>query len=129
MNTPMIDFARMAGGAVQERLNVELRKLAENVLDPNTPATKARKLTITLTVKPDGNRDLGSLEIDTKLSIPSPTPLLTRLVFDRDGTGKAVTAELLSTHKDQLRFDDDGKVTDGVGEPVEQPNKVAKLFR
>ena len=44
---------QMARGAIQERADYEMSSLLNNILDPNTSATAARKLTITLTLKPD----------------------------------------------------------------------------
>ena len=47
---------QMARGAIQERADYEITKILDNILDPNTSATAARKLTITLTLKPDDTR-------------------------------------------------------------------------
>lgn len=47
---------QMARGAIQERADYEMTGLLNNILDPNTSATAARKLTITLTLKPDDTR-------------------------------------------------------------------------
>lgn len=42
----IIDMAR---GAIKERADYEMTRVVENILDPNTSATAARKITITLT--------------------------------------------------------------------------------
>jgi len=47
----------MAKGALIEQFNTEFVKIGSNILDPNTDATKARKITLTLTFKPDENRE------------------------------------------------------------------------
>lgn len=47
---------QMARGAIQERADYEITKILDNILDPNTSATAARKLTLTLTLKPDDTR-------------------------------------------------------------------------
>ena len=46
----------MARGALMERANYELERIVENILDPNTPAAKKRKLTVTLELLPDEDR-------------------------------------------------------------------------
>ena len=46
----IIDMAR---GAIKERADYEMTRVVENILDPNTSATAARKITITLTLKSD----------------------------------------------------------------------------
>lgn len=49
----IIDMAR---GAIKERADYEMTRVVENILDPNTSATAARKITITLTLKSDDIR-------------------------------------------------------------------------
>ena len=49
----IIDMAR---GAIKERADYEMTRVVENILDPNTSATAARKITITLTLKSDDTR-------------------------------------------------------------------------
>ena len=49
----IIDMAR---GAIKERVDYEMTRVVENILDPNTSATAARKITITLNLKPDDTR-------------------------------------------------------------------------
>ena len=51
---------QMARGAIQERADYEMSSLLNNILDPNTSATAARKLTITLTLKLCGHIQAGS---------------------------------------------------------------------
>lgn len=41
----IIDMAR---GAIKERVDYEMTRVVENILDPNTSATAARKITIIL---------------------------------------------------------------------------------
>lgn len=43
------DLSTMANGGVQEKFVQELKKVTENILDPNTDAKKKRTVTITLT--------------------------------------------------------------------------------
>jgi len=43
-----IDLASLAEGALQERFEQDLQKIAENIQDENTDAKAKRKLTITL---------------------------------------------------------------------------------
>lgn len=47
---------QMARGAIQERADYEITKILDNILDPNTAPTAARKLSLTLTLKPDSWR-------------------------------------------------------------------------
>lgn len=40
-------IVQMARGAIEERIDLEMTKILENILDPNTKATAKRKLTVT----------------------------------------------------------------------------------
>lgn len=60
---------QMARGAIQERADYEMSSLLNNILDPNTSATAARKLTITLTLKPDDTRQ-NIMEIISAAATP-----------------------------------------------------------
>lgn len=44
---------QMARGAFQERVDLEMAKVIENILDPNTKPTQKRKLTMTIEFVPD----------------------------------------------------------------------------
>lgn len=85
----------MAGGAFLEAVDYALEKALANVLDPNTDAKKPRKITATITIRPDANRDMGNLSFEVKESLAAPVPVETSIIIDRDRkSGKAVGAEL-----------------------------------
>ena len=60
MNTTREESQRsimqMCRGAFQERVDYEMPRLIENILDPNTSAKAKRKVTITLELCPDDSR-------------------------------------------------------------------------
>lgn len=62
-NKKLINFnlSTMSNGGVQEKFEQELKKITENILDPNTEAKKKRTVTITLTYQPNENRDAVSV--------------------------------------------------------------------
>ena len=43
---------RMARGAFEERVDYEMDKVIQNILDPNTKATAKRKITLTMELTP-----------------------------------------------------------------------------
>ena len=49
---------QMAKGAVQERVDYEVSRVVDNILDPNTEATAKRKITLTIELKPDPDRQV-----------------------------------------------------------------------
>ena len=52
-NANLLEVAR---GAIGERLDYELSKVVDNIADLNTKADAVRKITLTLSLKPDSER-------------------------------------------------------------------------
>lgn len=76
---------QMARGAIQERADYEMSSLLNNILDPNTSATAARKLTITLTLKPDDTRQNITVSCVATSKLAATNPVTTALyVADED---------------------------------------------
>jgi len=118
------DLSTMANGGVQEKFVQELKKVTENILDPNTDAKKKRTVTITLTYQPNENRDAVSVysEVKSKL-VPQDGVSTTLLVGRNTDTGSIEANELKSGVKGQTYFDDNGDVRTDTGEKVEDVEK------
>ena len=54
--TIKLDLSQIGDGGLQEKVDKELEKVIANILDPNTETKTARKLVITLMMKPDDTR-------------------------------------------------------------------------
>lgn len=122
MTKKLINFnlSTMSDGGVQEKFEQELKKVAENILDPNTDAKKKRTVTITLTYLPNDNRDAISVysEVKSKL-VPQDGVSTTLLVGRNSNTGSIEANELKSGTKGQTYFDENGDVRTDTGEKVE----------
>jgi len=114
-----INLSNLANGSVAERIDIEIQKVLENIADPNTDARKARKLTVTLTLKADEKRDVAHVSVATKSTLAPAKSIETKFIMDRDNAGKVVGAELKSSAKGQHYIDDDGDVATDTGEKVE----------
>ena len=62
----IIDLNTFASGALAEKVNIELQKVLENISDPNTDHKKARKVTVTMTLKANERRNLANVLVDNK---------------------------------------------------------------
>ncbi|KAA1180668.1 hypothetical protein BSK59_08400 [Paenibacillus odorifer] len=113
-----IDIGTLANGAVGERINLELQKVAENVQDPNTDWKKARKVTITITLKPDEEREIALVSADIKTTLAPAHGIATKLIFGMEKDGNVVAAELASGMKNQMMIDNDGDLADDKGQKV-----------
>lgn len=89
-----LSFSTLAGGGVEEKLQFAIDEIAANIADPNTDPKKARKITMTLVMKPNEQRSIASLEVDVKTSLVAPRGISTTIMIDRDEKGKAVASEI-----------------------------------
>ena len=70
---------QMARGAIMERADYEVSRLLQNIFDPNTSATAVRKVTLTLSLKPDDTRQNIALSCTAKPTLAATNPIVTRL--------------------------------------------------
>ena len=89
MNTTREESQRsimqMCRGAFQERVDYEMPRLIENILDPNTSAKAKRKVTITLELCPDDSRQNIVVNCAVKSTLPPTHPATTMLyAADKD---------------------------------------------
>jgi len=117
-----ININTLSGGAVAERLNRELQRVAENVMDPNTKPDAVRTVTVTIKIKPNETRQLGVTDIQVKSALAPTRGIPAQFIFDYDRAGKAVMAELQSADRNQLMVDNDGDVADDRGSKVVNGN-------
>ncbi|WP_261178828.1 replication terminator protein [Anaerobacillus sp. CMMVII] len=113
----ILDLNNLADGAVAERFNQELRKILENISDPNTDAKKVRKLTLTVSFKADDQRDIAAVGVQAKTTLAPARDIETKIVLDWDSNGQITGAELKSGIKGQTYMQEDGVYSD-TGEKV-----------
>lgn len=120
--TIKLDLSAIGEGSLQEKVDKELEKVFDNILDPNTETKVARKVTITLTMKPDGARQTVTTSMDVKSTLaPQVGVATTVLVGEKDG--KVYANELKSTVPGQTYFDEDAVLRTDIGQPVEDLDK------
>ena len=94
---------QMARGAILERADYEMFRILENILDPNTAPTAKRKLTLTLELKPDDNRQLITVSCAAKSTLAPTNPVVTSL-YVADGEN---VVEMTPQIPGQTTFDGD----------------------
>lgn len=60
------------GGGAVERFHGELEKAIANIVDPNTPAKKPRKVKLEMIIKPNEHRNMAEVLVTTSCSLQSP---------------------------------------------------------
>ena len=124
MHEEKLTIASLCGGAVQEKVDRALEKVAKNILDPNTDPCKKRSVTLKITLKPDEN-DTEDVEVSTEVtySLAPEVGVSTRFFVNKDLVNGHVT---IMEHKKgeikgQISFGDLDYETEviGVSESVE----------
>lgn len=110
-----INLGTFAKGALAEQANVELQKVLENIMDPNTAAVKERSVTITLKIKPNQSRNGASVSIATKSTLAPVNAVFTDILIDKDlKTGEVKAIELGGQLPGQMAIEEEPVKQDGV---------------
>lgn len=97
---------QMAKGAFQERVDLEMSKVIDNILDPNTKATQKRKLTMTIEFAPDDSRTDIAVNVVVKSSLAPTVPARTSLYIAGDSsTGECQVVEMVPQIPGQVSMD------------------------
>ena len=120
MNENRDSIMRMARGAFEERVDYEMDKVIQNILDPNTKATAKRKISVTLELIPSADRRTITVQSTAKCSLTPTYPVTTSLyITNAPSTGELMVAEMVPQVPGQLALD---------GEEQDHP-KILKFKR
>ena len=108
---------QMAKGAIQERVDYEVSRVVDNILDMNTEAKVKRKVVLTIVMVPDDDRQVVKIEASAKSTLAPVVPVGTSLVITADGNGEMILAEIVPQVPGQLNM---------TGEVQEAP-KILKI--
>lgn len=115
-----LPLSGLAEGAIQEKLDLELKKVFDNIHDPNTKAQDKRTVTIKLEFVPDENRQIVKLNSNIAIKLANVVDTSITVLTDKNLTdGKIEAKELKSKVPGQTYFDDDLNQKTDVGEPVD----------
>lgn len=64
-----INLETFANGAFTAQVNRAIEEVTKNIQDPNTDATAARKITVTIGFKPNQDRTLAPIGIQSKTTL------------------------------------------------------------
>ncbi len=128
-----LPLSLLANGAIQEKLDCELRKVFDNIHDPNTEAKDKRTVTIKLEFTSDENRQTVKLNSNISVKLANIKDVAVTVLTGKDlANGKIEAKELKSSAPGQTYFDDNLTQKTDVGVPVdvierEQSKKVINL--
>lgn len=139
MQEERLTLASLCGGAVQEKVDRALEKVANNILDPNTDPKKKRVITLKITLKPDAS-DFEDVQVsaDVSYTLAPELGIQTWFFVNKDLRSDKVT---VMEHKKgeirgQLDFNDIGLTSEPTtkrtvdtetGEIMEESEKVGQV--
>ena len=101
------NLEEFAGGKLSVQLNKALEKVTENIQDPNTDAQKVRKINVSISLRPNDERNFVSTTVETKLSLVPELGATTALSMGRDlRTGEVEAVEIFNQIPGQMNVDD-----------------------
>ena len=101
------NLEEFAGGKLSVQLNKALEKVTENIQDPNTDAQKVRKINVSISLRPNDERNFVSTTVETKLSLAPELGATTALSMGRDlRTGEVEAVEIFNQSPGQMNVDD-----------------------
>lgn len=101
------NLEEFAGGKLSVQLNKALEKVTENIQDPNTDAQKVREINVSISLRPNDERNFVSTTVETKLSLAPELGATTALSMGRDlRTGEVEAVEIFNQIPGQMNVDD-----------------------
>lgn len=101
------NLEEFAGGKLSVQLNKALEKVTENIQDPNTDAQKVRKINVSISFRPNDERNFVATTVETKLSLAPELGATTALSMGRDlRTGEIEAVEIFNQIPGQMNVDD-----------------------
>ena len=96
----------MSMGAILERVDYEMGRVLDNILDPNTKPTGKRKITISLELVPSADRRTTTVLTTAKATLVPTDPVTTSLyITNQPTTGEMVVAEMVPQVPGQTALD------------------------
>lgn len=95
----------MAQGAIMEQVNIEVYKVIQNILDPNTNATKARSMSVKVDFKPSEDRSQVVITATASSKLLPNNSIQTSLYVGADSNGELVATELVPNIPGQTGLD------------------------
>lgn len=121
MKEERLTLATLCGGALQEKVDRALQKVADNILDPNTEPDKKRVITLKLTFKPNADdREDVAVATEVQVALASEVGTATQVYVTKDlANGHiSVLEHRRGEIRGQIDFDDLGLAVEP--EPTEK---------
>ena len=89
----LLNLNEIADGALQEKLNAAMRKVLENMQDPNTPYRVKRGITVKLGFTQTESRNDAVVDVSVETKLAPASPIQTMMSIGKDLRNGEVYAE------------------------------------
>lgn len=111
----LLDLKNIAGGALQEKADAAMRKVLDNLQDPNTPWKAKRQITIKIAFTQNEERDDTAVDLSVETKLAPVSPVRTRMSIGRDlRDGETYAEEYGRQIKGQLSLELDQRASETV---------------
>lgn len=102
-----VNLEAFAGGALQEKFDDAMKKVLENLMDPNTPWKNKRKIAVEISFEQNEDRDDASVNVSVVTKLAPIKPIGTRMSIGKDLRTEEVFAEEYGSQcKGQMSMED-----------------------
>lgn len=102
-----VNLEQFANGEFTTQVNRALEQVTDNIQDPNTDAVATRKITVTITFKPNEPRNFVATGIVTKAALAPTKGTFTHIAMGRNlKTGELEAQEIGNQIPGQLSIND-----------------------
>lgn len=132
----LLNLNELAEGALQEKINTAMRKVLENMQDPNTPYKVKRGITVKIGFTQTESRGDAVVDVSVETKLAPSSPINTMMAIGKDlRSGEVYAEEYGKQVKGQMSLDleqpvreIDGDIVDTeTGEVLAGSNKVVDL--
>ena len=115
-----IDLETFASGSFTAQVNRAIEEVTENIQNPNTDATAARKIVVTIGFKPNAERNFVATGVQTKTTLAPALGAVTAFSMGKNlQTGEVDAVEIGNQIPGQMAVSDIPGVTPGATVEVE----------
>ena len=107
---PIDSLDDLFDGGVRERFNNALRKVWDNVFDPNTDPKATREITLKVKIKPSERRDAAAFNVDVVSKLAPPVSLSQTVMLQMNGSGEIIATERSNQIPGQIDMDGNEKI-------------------
>lgn len=99
-------IVQMAMGAIEERVDYEMSRIIDNIIDVNTKATGKRTLTIKIDLIPADDRRTIAVSATAKSSLVATNAVTTSLYVTNDHNGEMAVVEMVPQIPGQMNLEE-----------------------